>query len=459
MKHRSRLLVWVVLALALFALYGFLNLNRDLAGSTAEEQGRVLAVLLFLAWVPAIVAIVRASDLLMFEVVASRRGVGRAPLLLRELVAVILYAIGFAWAIFSIFKYNVTTVLATGTVVAAILGLALQETLGNLFAGIALHLEDSFAPGDVIRTGEYTGIVEAVRWRGTRLRTFNNNLVIVPNSMLARERLEVFPRGNFNARVLQFAVDFDFSPAMVIPILARAASNVDGVAQEMPCIARIGGFAESSVTYEIKYFTSDYSMRDRIDSEVRRAVWYALKRNGIPLAFPVRAMHRYQTPAPSRQRGAEEILHLLEKVDILSPASPSEQQTIAEAARVREYARGETIIRHGEEGQSMFIVQEGSVSVRSDHAELARLQRGDFFGEMALLTGEERTADVVALTDVVAIEIAKDALEPVFQEHPDLAAAISARVVERRRLLESSRVVPHDEEMTIRTRIKAYFGL
>jgi branched-chain amino acid transport system substrate-binding protein len=107
----------------------------------------------------------------------------------------------------------------------------------------------------------------------------------------------------------------------------------------------------------------------------------------------------------------------------------------------------------------MFIVHEGTVSVRVDGAEVARLQPGDFFGEMALLTGERRTADVIALTDVVAVEIAKDALAPVLDD-PALAAAISAKVAERRGSLDSARTdAPADAQRTILSKIRAYFGL
>lgn len=459
MKHRSRLFAWAALAVALFAFYGFMKLNRDLFGSTDAEQARVLNVVLFLAWLPAIVVIVRAADFFFFDVFASRRGVARAPLLLRDLVAATLYAISLAWAIFSIFNYKVTTILATGTVVAAILGLAMQETLGNLFAGISLHVEDTFSPGDVIRTGEYIGIVEAVRWRATRLRTFNNNVVVVPNSMLARDRLEIFPRSNFNARVLQFSIDLSAPPARVIPILAQAAANVEGVVHEMPCIARVGGFSESAVTYEIKYFTSDYSARDRIDADIRRAVWYALRRNGIPFGLAIRLVQRYVPPSEPQHPQPAEIVARLHSVDVLSPLPDAELQAVAEAARVRVYARGETILRKDDEGDSMFIVHHGAVSIRAREAEVARLGEGDFFGEMALFTGAHRTADVVAITDVVAVEIAKDALQPILQIHPDLAASISARVVERRGLLDSQQIDRHEEELTIRSRIKAYFGL
>ncbi len=460
MKSRSRLVFSFLFGAALLGLYAFARNNQHLLGPRPQDQTRILHVLLFLAFIPLIMFVVRAVDRFAFDVIASRRKNVQAPQLLREIVSIVLYAVLIAWAISSVFNYEVTAFLATGTVVAAVLGLALQETLGNLFAGLALHLESSFVPGDVIKTGDFFGIVEAVRWRGTRLRTFNNNLVIVPNAMLARERLEIYPRNNYNARVLQIGIDYHVPPATVIGVLTQAASNVDGVVREMPCFARVGGFGDSSLTYEIKYFTADYAQRDRIDAEIRRAVWYALKRNGIPIPYPMRSVHQYEPPAQRHRPDPNEILDRLANIDILSPLGRSEQETIAGAASVYVYGKGETILRRGAAGNSMFIVHEGTVSVRVGNDEVARLQPGDFFGEMALLTGESRAADVVAVSDVVAVEIAKDALEPVLRDHPELAASISARVAERRGTLDSVRSgEPAEEQRTILSKIRTYFGL
>lgn len=459
MMRRSRI-GWLLAGLALLGLHWFASGNRELLPHDPADQKRVLGAILFLACIPLMMFAVRLVDLFAFDFVASRRRHVQAPLLLRELVSVILYAVLIAWALSSIFEYKVTAILATGTVVAAILGLALQETLGNLFSGIALHLDDTFAPGDVIKSGETYGIVEAVRWRGTRLRTFNNNLLIIPNSMLARERLEVYPRANLNARILQFGIDYNVPPATVLNVLVQAASNVDGVSHAIPAFARVGNFGDSAVIYEIKYHMQDYSQRDRIDADIRKAVWYALRRNGIAIPFPIRNLQRYKPAERKHQPDAAEILHRLARVDVLSPLSRASQEGIAQAAHVHVFSRGETIIRFGAEGNSMFIVHEGAVSVRLDDAEVARLQPGDFFGEMALLTGERRTADVIALTDVVAVEIAKDALEPVLHDHPELAAAISAKVAERRGSLDSARSdAPADEQRTILSKIRAYFGL
>lgn len=460
MRRISGLIALVLLSALLFGLWWFLKYEPGLFDRLQLDRKKARDFVLFLGWVPLIFVFVRVIDLIVFDVIASRRRNVRAPILLREIVSIVVFVVAIVSALTLTLEVKITAFLAGGTVVAAVLGLALQETLGNLFAGIALHLEDSFETGDVIRSGDILGVVEGVRWRGTRLRTFNNNVLIVPNSVLAREHLEVFPKRNLNARLLPVGVDYNVPPAMVIGVLTQAASNVDGVSRDIPCFARVAGFGDSSVTYEIKYFTHDYSQRDRIDADIRKAVWYALKRNSISIPFPIRSYQRYSAPEKGHHPDPAKISERLANIDIFSPLSASAQDAIADAARLHVYARGETIIRHGTEGDSMFIVHEGTVSVRVDENEVARLREGDFFGEMALLTGERRAADVIALDEVVTVEITKDAVQPILHDHPELAAAISAKVMERRGTLDQLREGAREEEQkTILSRIRTYFGL
>jgi small-conductance mechanosensitive channel/CRP-like cAMP-binding protein len=459
-KRLSRLVVPAALAGAFTVLHWAVQNNHTFIDGTLKLDPKFLEKLtLFLIFVPAIFLAVRTLDYVAFDMMSRRRQV-RAPLLLREIVSIVAFAIFLAWALSAIFDTKVTAFLAGGTVLAAVLGLALQETLGNLFAGIALHLEDSFEIGDVVRTGDQFGVIEAVRWRGTRVRTFTNSIIIVPNSILARERLEVFPRNNLNARVLQIGIDYNVPPATALSVLTQAASHVDGVSAQIPAFARVGGFGDSSVLYEIKYHMTDYSQRDRIDADIRKAVWYALKRNQLPIPFPIRTHVRYQPPAPHREPSGDEILERLSQIDVLSPLPPDALEAIAAMARVHTFGKGETIIREGAAGSSMFAVHEGIVSVLVNESEIARLGEGDFFGEMALLTGENRAADVVAVTDVVAVEITKEAMQPVLLDHSELADAISAKVTERRGNLDSLKNASHeDAQRTILSRIRTYFGL
>ena len=79
---------------------------------------------------------------------------------------------------------------------------------------------------------------------------------------------------------------------------------------------------------------------------------------------------------------------------------------------------------------------------------------------MALLTGEVRTADVVALSDVVALEIGKSSFEAILHNHPELTNAISHQIMQRRAQLESLHVEEQEqEELTLISRIKSYFGM
>jgi len=452
--------IWPLLLAAFFGvlLWAVRNNPGVIAGAKLDYD-TIEAISRFLIYVALAFFVVRAIDYLAFDLISRRRNV-KAPVLLREIVSILLFFIFIAWASSFFFDTKVTAFLAGGTVLAAVLGLALQETLGNLFAGIALALEDSFAVGDVIRSGDHFGVVEAVRWRGTRLRTFQNHIVIVPNSMLARAHLEIFPRHNLNARVLQLGIDYNVPPAIALNVLSQAASNVDGVSTQIPAFARVAGFGESSVLYEIKYHMADYSERDRIDADIRKAVWYALRRNGIPIPFPIRTHVKYEPPSAREQPDATEIADRLARIDLLSPVSREGLEAIAAATRVHTFAKGETILRHGTAGNSMFVVHDGTVSVRVDEAEVARLGEGDVFGEMALLTGESRAADVVALSEVVAIEITKDALHPVLRDHPELAASITAKVMERRDSLDSLRSASkEDAQRTVLSRIRNWFSL
>jgi small-conductance mechanosensitive channel len=461
MNRGSRVITPLIFAAVMNFLHWIAKNNPGLFADAAfPSRELTMKITEFLFLMAMIFAAVRALDFVAFDFLPRKRKV-RAPVLLREIVSIVIFAVLFAWAFNRVFNtgfQTVTAFLATGTVVAAVLGLALQETLGNLFAGIALNVEDAFNVGDVVRTGEYHGIVEAIRWRGTHLRTFNNSIVIVPNSMLARDRLEVFPRNNLNARVLPINVDANVPPSVVIPILGQAAANVDGVSNQVPAFARVGSMVESWLVYEVKYHTLDYSQRDRIDSDIRKAAWYALHRNDIPLGTPVRTYARYSAPASKRQPDRGDIAQRLARVDILAPLSAAEHESIAAAANVHAFSKGETIIRQGHTGNSMFVVHSGVISVRVDDQEVARLGEGDFFGEMALLTGENRAADVVALTDVIAVEITKTALQSVL--HADLVDAISAKVTERRGSIASLRHASDEEaHQTVLTRIRSYFGL
>lgn len=457
----SRLALPLIISLILFGAYMPFRHKPLFVGSMD-----VASFLQFAAYAALIFFFVRAIDFILFDLLFSKRRRVVAPQILRGIVSIVLYVLLFASAIHAAFLIDVKTWLAGGAVVAAVLALALQDTLGNMFAGIALTMEETFEVGDVIHIGDFMGVVEHVSWRATRMRGYDNQIMVLPNSMLARERLEMFPRNNLNGRVLSFAVDQHIAPATVIAVLTQAASHVEGVARELPTHARVSAFGDSSVVYEIKYYTRDFAARDRIDADIRKAVWYALRRNNIALSSSVLSYQPYTPPPGDHHASPEEIYERLRDVDVLGPLSDGAVRALAENARMHFYSRGEAILRHGTVGDSMFIIHSGNVVVRAPDDSLtgwhqiAHLGPGGFFGEMALLTGEMRSADVVALSDVVAVEIAKDSLQPILNDHPELTGAISHKILQRKEHLENVLgATAEEEELTLMSKIRSYFGL
>lgn len=466
MKQRKIYLPLLIGALLLGAYFELLRTRPIALGQSSDIRQLLLGphfvYLLFAAVIALIIAGVRILDALLFDVLFSRRKNIQAPLVLREILSFVLYIVLFSSAVSWILHYSIRGLLATTTVVAAVIGLAMQETLGNLFSGISLHMERTFDVGDVVKSGEMIGVVERVGWRATRLRTFQNHIAILPNSLLSKERLEVHPQSEPNANLVFFSAAYDVEPQRALDVLQRTAAAVDGVSTRIPPIARIRAFADSSVNYEVKYWTESYHLRDSIDAEIRRVGWYALRREGIEIPYPQRVIHYAERPEAAAS--SDDVTNRLRAVDLFDKMTEREHDVIAQRTQRRHFGRGELILRTGEDGDSMFVVHRGEVSVRlrdgANIRPIAQLSEGSVFGEMALLTGEARTADVVAATDVIVLEIHKDALQPVLSDNPALASSLSEHIVERRQHLESSRgAAAASEESSLASRIRAWFGL
>jgi small-conductance mechanosensitive channel len=125
--------------------------------------------------------------------------------------------------------------LFTGsTILGIVVGLALQDTLGNLFAGIALQADQPFQVGDVVTMmNQQGGVVESVSWRGVKIRTFQNKLLVISNAVMGKEMIEVAPKENLNARLVHFNTVYTDSPSRTIQLLRDAVRQVENVSSKI----------------------------------------------------------------------------------------------------------------------------------------------------------------------------------------------------------------------------------
>ncbi|HJQ34480.1 MAG TPA: mechanosensitive ion channel family protein [Pyrinomonadaceae bacterium] len=418
-------------------------------------------------WLSVAFVAIRLLNELVFLLFRKRKGYD-APALMRDLFSLVLYVTALA----VILKLHFDTLsfgalLSGSALLGIILGLALQDTLGNLFAGISLHADKPFQVGDVITVGKHTGAVMSITWRAVKIKTFSNHIVLVSNSSIAKESIEVCPRDGQNARIVFFGALYTDSPVKVIHVVREAVRECDNVLRYMPPVVRIRNLGDSSVEYEVKYWLSDYSRYNDTDALVRQRIWYAFRRNNLTFAFPTRTLYMEQ---PASQNGdghsRETLAELLSAVDIFAPLTGDELGALASSASGRVFAPGETIIRAGDDGASMFVVSRGSVDVRVEQngmpRTIKRLAEGDFFGEMALFTGEPRTANVVANEETEVLEIGHEAMKSLFQTNPDLVEALSHTINERRAgLAANASTAPGEQETPagLLSRIKHFFRL
>jgi len=414
---------------------------------------------------------IRVVNALLFDFAFRVRRGYEAPTLVRNIFTLIVFAILFVLIFNSVyFEVNIAPLFTTSAIFGVIIGLALQDTLGNFFSGISLHADRPFQVGDVIALGpqKITGVVEGITWRAIKLRTFGNNIALVSNSVAAKEAIEVFPRGNLNARLVYFSTLYTDSPAKTIHIVREAVREAENVSPKIAPVVRIRTVGESSIEWEVKYWPEDYAKYNDTDALVRERIWYAFRRANITFAFPTRTLHvERKAAAPAAIGPQREIIERLSAVDIFAPLSAEETAKLAAAAVRHVFAHGELVIRAGDRGSSMFVVHNGRVQVQVTDGgrprSVAVLGEGAFFGEMALFTGEPRAANVVALEETEVLEIGHAAMKHLFDTNPDLAESISYTIAERRAGLEASSQeasqVRKDESAGLLASIKRFFGL
>jgi small-conductance mechanosensitive channel/CRP-like cAMP-binding protein len=430
-------------ALLLFALYLVLlpiAAHLRLINHSAYPQVRV-ALLLSEA-----VTIIGLSAILLFGLLLPRARLD-VPQILRDVLVAGTAVVAF-FAIASESGFNISGLIATSTVLTAVVGLSLQDTLGNLMAGLALQMDRSVAEGDWITVGEVTGRVTEIRWRSTSVETRNWETLVVPNSVLVKNSFLVLGRREGAPahwrRTVPFHVDFRYAPSDVVEAVIEELCDgpIEGVAAQPPPNCILAAFHESYARYAVRYWLTNLAADDATDSIVRTRIYFALKRASIPMSIPAHAVF---VTEESKEREAdkageeqEKRIQALGKVEFFDQLSDAERARLAAGLRYAPFASGEVMTRQGDEAHWLYLILEGEalVTVRGEgglERPVARLARGNFFGEMSLMTGAPRAATVVATTDVECYRLDKAVFKDVLKDRPELAER-AAEILARRTL-------------------------
>jgi small-conductance mechanosensitive channel len=439
---------------------------------------RALALALFVAVVATVDLVYRVFERLWLGAPHGPQKRAVVPKLVRDLGGWLILAAAILLAGARIFDWELGKWALPSAVLSAVIGFALQDVLKNVFAGISLQTEAPFGLGDwIVVDGEPRQVLE-MSWRSTHMR---NNLGVnfrEPNANLGNARITNLGSGDVPMGFeIEVALAYGAPPGRVKASLESAARACPAVVDNPPPQGLLATFGDSGVVYRLRFWSRQVGSISRLHDQVRSRVWYQLQRDGWTIPFPIRTVeHVAQSDlaAERRESATARAAALLARIDLFAALPVEARRRLAEAARPVEYDAGERLVAEGERGDSLFLVANGTVlvsksgsTVGTSAVALATLEEGDYFGEMSLLTGEPRSASVVADSAVEVFVLDRAALAPILDEDPalaetlsrvlaDRAAATASRFADRR---EARRAPEPVEAESLLHRIRTFFKL
>jgi small-conductance mechanosensitive channel/CRP-like cAMP-binding protein len=419
----------------------------------------------------------RLADTLVFESWFRRRRRREIPRLLRDSLRLIIIALVAAYVLVVQWGFNATLLGGGAAVVTLVLGLALQNVLGDLFSGVILQFERPFHMGDWVKIGDHEGRVIEINWRATRLNTRENVGVVIPNSVVAKTYLSNLSLNEPYSAVDRYVgVEYREPPNRVKGAVLEAVLQSPDVLRQPPPRVWTHEYGESAVIYHIRFWIRDFSRTPEICDGVMTNIWYVFKRYGITIPWPIRNVYLRSEEVPTQAEQTDQVADLLRQVDLFTPLSGQQLRSLADGLVPKSYGRGEALIRQGEEGDSFFIILSGRVQVlllpEGGGAEtpVAVLGPRDFFGEMSLLAGDRHNATVRALEDTLVIIIDREAFARIIRENPAVAAEMASIYYRRTEELSETRrqAAAHRDaagngeesgEKALLRRIQRFFGL
>jgi len=360
------------------------------------------------------------------------------------------------------------TLLTTSAVGAVVVGFALQDTLGNLFAGLAIQIEKPFRVGQWIALGpEREGQVQEITWRATKLRTKSGQFLIIPNSVIAKEPVLNYSEPTVPTRVdVEIGASYLSPPNEVKRAIHEALANAPLVMKAPEPQVTIKAFGASSVDYLAQFWIEDYAVDRLARDQVRTNLWYTFRRHNIEIPYPIQVQYERDELPLRTDRHVTSAAASLAAVDLFAQLDDQARHALSVSAAEHLFAAGETIVRQGAAGDSMFVVLSGRVRVQLEPSgqEVAVIPSGGFFGEMSMLTGEARTATVRAIEDVTALEISAADFRALAETNPSLLEHASTVVSTRKVGLEAARAsvtaaVTTETKQSFLARMKRFLSL
>lgn len=419
---RNAVLPILALQVFLFNIFGL---------EYSSIAGRLLVTVF---WIVVISVALSFLSVLLFEHADEESWRANVPTLFRDLSRFILILVGFVIIFSTVWNQDLSSLITALGVGSLVIGLALQDTLGNLFSGIAILFEKPYGEGDWIEVDGTVGKVEAINWRATRLLTRDGDRVVIPNSVVSSGKItnESQPPG---AGYEEYRIGFSYNdpPNKVKRVMLETIRTTRGVLADPPPQVRTLSYDDSSISYQVRFAINDFSILPGLKDEFATRIWYAAKRNGLNIPFPIRTLYHYDGEAVDAAADESAVTNSLSQLATLTTAP--QEDALSEGMIMKHFAAGETVLKAGEKSNLIYTVLSGQVSLRLDtdngSEALLTLAQGDIFGVESLLRGEGSSVNIIALHDLELVGLTKEAVMKMVRRKPSFARELE-EIIEAR---------------------------
>jgi len=398
-----------------------------------------------LFWLFVINAVLSALNALLFAGAKEGTWQSRMPKLFIDLVRAIIVLILAAVMLSTVWNLNLGRLLAALGIGSIVLGLALQDPLGNLFSGLVLLFERPLKVGDWIQLGENNGQVVETNWRAVHLLTRSKDLIIIPNSALAKSSFINFSRPSALHRetiALQFARTDP--PSKVMRVLAEVAQRTPGIIAHPGQAISLLTYNDSSVTYIAKVYMSSYEHRDTVREGFTGLLWYAARRHGLTMPNPIQTsinLSQEEFEAAERAPVPPSTLAAFRRFGLghgEGGKGPVSRQA------VQQFAKGERIVAEGDALPGIYLVLKGRVGLTVQEAggetvTIAQVGEGEFFGERTAIASGVSDTTATALEELELLVIDAETLQALVARTPPLSREIGSVMEARRQALRGVR--------------------
>ncbi len=361
------------------------------------------------------------------------------------------YLIAFVGMITFVFNFPMQGILMTSGAVAVVLGLALQSSLSDVFYGIVLNLGKPYREGDWISlNNNVEGRVLEMNWRATHIMTIGQDVVIIPNSLVAKSKIinSSFP-SRIHGTTIQILLDPLTFPMTARRILAEAIHGCHLVLLTPPPLIVVKAMSQEAVQLDITFFTTEIRQSNEAQNQVYEKIFRKLGASGISFGNRTTAFHA--AAVINAQSGYDDVERLIAFTPAFARLPATERSAIA-ASMVREtFEAKKTVIECGVSSEAMYLVGSGVLSLSREigghEVEIARLTSCDHFGAGGLLGGSQTLAKVSTLTPAIVYRLEKQDLLRLLKDRPAFATVLNQDLAARK-VMALSAMEAHDDDMS-----------